>query len=70
MMKKNNETFYGYKNHAKVDVKSKFINTFVVTSGSFHESQATADLLNEKDEGQELYADSAYTGENQKETIA
>lgn len=68
--KKNNETFYGYKNHAKVDVKSKFINTFVVTSGSVHDSQATADLLNENDEGQELYADSAYTGENQKETIA
>ena len=24
--KKNGETFYGYKNHAKVDTKSKFIN--------------------------------------------
>jgi len=24
--KKNNEKFYGYKNHAKVDSKSKFIN--------------------------------------------
>ncbi|MBF0208228.1 MAG: IS5 family transposase, partial [Oligoflexia bacterium] len=37
--KKNNETFYGYKNHAKVDTKSKFINTFVVTSASVHDSQ-------------------------------
>ena len=68
--KKNNETFYGYKNHAKVDAKSKFINTFVVTSASVHDSQATDDLLNENDEGQELYADSAYTGETQEETIA
>jgi len=68
--KKNNETFYGYKNHAKVDTKSKFINTYVVTSASVHDSQATDDLLNENDEGQELYADSAYTGDNQEKTIA
>jgi IS5 family transposase len=68
--KKNNETFYGYKNHAKVDTKSKFINTFVVTDASVHDSQVTADLLNEKDKGQELYADSAYTGQNQEETIS
>jgi len=27
-------------------------------------------LLNEKDEGQELYADSTYTCDNQEETIA
>ena len=38
--KKNNETFYGYKNHAKVDTKSKFINTFAVTTASVHDSQA------------------------------
>lgn len=68
--KKNNEKFYGYKNHAKVDSKSKFINTFVVTSASVHDSQAIEDLLTEKDRDQELYADSAYTGENQKEIIA
>lgn len=68
--KKNNEKFYGYKNHAKVDTKSKFINTFVVTSASVHDSQATDGLLTEKDKGQELYVDSAYTGENQEVTIA
>jgi len=68
--KKNNEKFYGYKNHAKVDTKSKFINTFVVTSASVHDSQATDALLTDKDKGQELHADSAYTGENQEETIA
>lgn len=67
--KKNNENFYGYKNHAKVDTKSKLIKTFVVTSASVHDSQATNDLLDENDEGQELYADSAYTGENQEKII-
>lgn len=65
---KNKETFYGYKNHAKVDSKSKFINTYVVTDASVHDSQAL-DALDKKDEGQELHADSAYTGEEQEKTI-
>jgi len=68
--KKNNETFYGYKNHAKVDTKSKFINTFAVTDASVHDSQVLDVLLNENDEGQCLNADSAYTGEDQEKTIA
>lgn len=66
---KNKETFYGYKNHAKVDTKSKFINTYVVTDASVHDSQALDDLLDKKDEGQILHADSAYTGEEQEKTI-
>jgi IS5 family transposase len=66
---KNGETFYGYKNHAKVDKKSKFINDFVVTDASVHDSQPLDDLLDESDAGQDLYADSAYTGEKQEKTI-
>lgn len=67
--KKNEETFYGYKNHAKVDTKSKFINTYVVTDASVHDLQALDGLLDKKDEGQTLHADSAYTGEDQEKTI-
>ena len=68
--KKNGETFYGYKNHAKVDTKSKFINKYAVTDASVHDSQALDDLLDEKDKDQKLHADSAYTGEEQEKTIA
>lgn len=68
--KKNNETFYGYKNHAKVDTKSKFINEYVVTDASVHDSQALEALLTKKDKGQNLHADSAYTGDEQEKTIA
>lgn len=68
--KKNGETFYGYKNHAKVDTKSKFINTYTVTGASVHDSQVLDDLLTEKDKDQDLHADSAYTGEEQEKTIA
>jgi len=67
---KNGEKFFGYKNHAKVDTKSKFINSYVVTDASEHDSQALEDLLTENDAGQDLHADSAYTGEKQEKTIA
>jgi len=67
---KNGEKFFGYKNHAKVDTKSKFINSYVVTDASVHDSQALEDLLTENDSGQDLHADSAYTGKKQEKTIA
>ena len=67
--KKNGETFYGYKNHTKVDTKSKFIDTYVVTDASVHDSQALDDLLTEQDKDQDLHADSAYTGEKQEKII-
>jgi len=67
---KNGEKFYGYKNHAKVDSKSKFIKDYRVTDASVHDSQALDALLDESDTGQDLYADSAYTGEKQEQTIS
>ena len=59
---KNGETFLGYKNHTKLDTKGKFIDKYTVTDASVHDSQVLDDLLTEKDKGQELHADSAYTG--------
>ncbi|HFD05306.1 MAG TPA: IS5 family transposase [Firmicutes bacterium] len=67
--KKNNEVFYGFKDHAKVDKVSKIIVKYAVTDASVHDSQALASLLSETDKGQNLYADSAYTGEVQEQTI-
>lgn len=68
--KKNNATFYGYKNHVKADVKTKLIEEYKVTDASVHDSQAIEGLLTEQDEGQLLYADSAYTGEEQENVYA
>lgn len=67
--KKNHSTFYGYKNHVKADTKTKLIVDYIVTDASVHDSQALERLLNPKDKAQELYADSAYTGENQEKVI-
>jgi IS5 family transposase len=54
------------ENHVKADTKTKLIEEFVVTDASVHDSQAMEQLLTEKDEGQPIYADSAYTGEEQE----
>jgi IS5 family transposase len=61
--KKGGQKFYGYKDHAKIDTKSKLIDTYDVTSAEVHDSQPAEGLLGEEDSGQELYADSAYIGE-------
>ena len=69
--KKNNETHFGYKNHAGVDDKSKLIDTYTVTSAKDHDSQATEYLVGEEcDEGSLLYADSAYIGERCEKIIS
>ena len=58
--KKNDETHYGYKDHAKVDAESKLITDYAVTEASVHDSQKCTEFLDDKD--QVLYADSAYSG--------
>jgi IS5 family transposase len=60
---KGGQSYFGYKDHAKIDSKSKLIDTYCVTSAEVHDSQPLEDLLREEDSGQELHADSAYTGE-------
>jgi IS5 family transposase len=64
--KKNNNTFYCYKNHVKADTKTKLIEEFIVTDAPVHDSQAIEQLLTDKDEGQPLYTDSVYKGEDQE----
>jgi IS5 family transposase len=67
--KKNNETHYGYKDHIKADTESKIILEYEVTDASVHDSQPVVELLDKEDNGKELYADSAYTGESIKKKV-
>jgi IS5 family transposase len=55
---KNNETHYGYKNHAKVDAKSKLVDGYTTTAANVHDSQVLDELIGESDEA--VFADSAY----------
>lgn len=66
---KNGENYYGYKDHVKIDAKSKLIDTYIVSDASVHDSRALELLLTEEDENQPLYADSAYTGPDQEQAI-
>ena len=67
--KKNNVSYFGYKNHAKEDAKSKLITDYTVTDASVHDSNETDKLLNENDKGEPFYADSAYSGAPQEAII-
>lgn len=60
--KKNNEAHYGYKNHAKVDAKSKLIDKHRTTSANVHDSQVFKDLVDRSDSA--VLADSAYHSED------
>lgn len=67
--KKNQQNYYGYKNHTKIDGKSKLIENYEVTDASVHDSQMLESLLSKDDKGQNLHADSAYRGEAQEKII-
>jgi len=61
--------YFGYKNHVKVDSKSKIITKYVVTTANVHDSQPLEEILTDKDKGQPLFGDSAYSGEPCKKII-
>ena len=58
--KKRNKSYYGYKNHANVDVEHKLIRDYEVTDASVHDSQVFEDILGPAEDNPEVYADSAY----------
>lgn len=58
--KKNDETIFGYKNHIKADVESKFIDKFTVTDAAENDHGQLENLVDLGDQGQDVYADSAY----------
>ena len=68
--KKNNESFYGYKDHANVDQDTKLITTWEVTSAEVHDSQVLEEVLQSPEEGgADVYADSAYRSNAQEESL-
>jgi IS5 family transposase len=58
--KKDFQSYYGYKNHVKVDVRDKLIMAATVTTANVHDSKELIKLASKGD--RVLYADSAYKG--------
>jgi len=65
---KNKEKHYGYKNHIKIDKKSKIITKYSATSAEVHDSQELEKLI-EEGKDKRIYGDSAYTGEDVQSCI-
>lgn len=66
--KKNQETHFGYKNHAAVDNKHKLIRDYKVTSAEVHDSQVFVEILAENT-SKDVWADSAYRSEEAELTL-
>ena len=58
--KKNDVSHFGYKDHISVDVEHGFVRRYHVTDASVHDSQALGDIIDETNEGDEVWGDSAY----------
>ena len=62
--KKNDETYYGYKNHINADQENKLIQSYAVTDAAVHDSQVFEVLLDHSEDEQgkkrPVYGDSAY----------
>src|SRR5882724_6485506 len=58
--KRNDESFYGYKNHLGVDKAHKLIRKWDATDASVHDSQTLDDVLDLSNTGKGVWADSAY----------
>ena len=65
---KNKERHYGYKNHIKIDKKSKIITKYRTSSAEVHDSQELKNMV-EKKKDKRLYGDSAYTGDEVQSCI-
>ena len=57
--KKNNVTYYGYKDHISVDKDTKLITDYLVTSAAMHDSKP-GELLIDPIKTNDVWADSAY----------
>ena len=68
-VKKNQETHFGYKNHACVDNKNKLIRNYEVTSAEVHDSKIFIEILTDNS-SKDVYADSAYRSEENELALA
>ena len=61
--KKRGESFFGYKNHAKVCRKTKLIHSYDTTPANVHDSQRCASLIDESDKHEDVWLDAGYVGQ-------
>jgi transposase, IS5 family len=66
--RKHFQNYFGYKNHIKIDSKTKLITGFQVTPANIADNNMADSLLDKKEDGsQPLYGDSAYSSKELEE---
>ncbi|NES93504.1 IS5 family transposase, partial [Okeania sp. SIO2B9] len=68
--KKNKTSYFGYKDHINIDATYRFIRVHTVTDASVHDSKMFAQVLDEQNPSDEIWADSAYYSVNMEATLA
>lgn len=66
---KNEQNFYGYKNHINADRAHKLIRVYQVTPASVHDSNAFDSVLDERNRSRDIWADSAYRSREREEKL-
>jgi transposase, IS5 family len=67
--KKNGESHFGYKNHINIDAEYGFIRNHSVTDASVHDSQQFCEVLDGENQGDRIWADSAYRSQALEEGL-
>lgn len=67
--KKGGKSYFGYKDHICIDAEHGLIRQYVVTDAAVHDSQVLAQLLDEDNQSDEIWADSAYRAEAIEEAL-
>jgi IS5 family transposase len=55
--KKNDQTYFGYKEHLAVDAESKIVTDYLVTTANIHDSQPAPELIENLRRDTEIFAD-------------
>jgi transposase, IS5 family len=67
--KKGDKSYFGYKDHIGIDAEYGLIRRYTVTDASVHDSQVLGQLLDEDNESDQLWADSAYRSQEVEEVL-
>jgi IS5 family transposase len=67
--KKHGKSYFGYKNHVRVDAESKLIREWEVTPAHVHDSQVFEDVLKDVKRRHTVYADNAYADKKKEDRL-
>ena len=67
--KKHGKSYFGYKNHVRVDADTKMIREWDVTPAHVHDSQVFEAVLRDVKRRHTVYADNAYADEKKEERL-